>query len=1434
MKIELYINGQLADLQEDPHIEFTWQTTDYSEPTVVKNSFTKTITLPSTPNNDRIFNHINIPTRTQPSGKFNPSQRSPFVLNKDGVLVEKGYAKLDNITKEGNTALYQITLYGGLSQFLFGLSYDPDGNKRGLSGLSFLGGGDDELDFKISKEIVKEAWDSLSSDSPKDIWEIVNFAVCYEGYPEGFSADKCVVNTNQAGYQVRQALPDGLTNQVIATAVTSGGTTYKATEGYIYGELNTERTSLEMRDLRSYLQRPVIRCKALINAICNPANNGGYEVSLDPKFFTEENPYWERSWLTLPLLTGLDSEAVTEDYGWDLGSSVTTNAYDTYWNITEKTIVTSDVSSYRLSFSLSATIASSAEKSLYLSAGDSLGGIAVQIIGLDGSGNAVCGSSVALLTNRSSKGAVYDYNRLVNDNTYVPMYSAGVSTILGSFERVTENEYKWSNNITLTMDTTEESPESLRIRVTYLPYLIGGTWHSGPRRKYVYPSISDDSTHYTATVSVTDRQGKVSYDGGEGNTHTGTLITKRMLLSGLEGTPAEWLLSFTKKFGLYIVKDRLEDKISILTRSSYYNGGETDIEEMIDRSREARIDPLTFDTKFLTLYGAEKRDSVEKESEYKDTWGSDYGIQTVDTGYNFNTDSSEIMSKCKDTPGVTVLEKSPWFTEMRDGSGNSIPSVFHNWVTLKYTSGEDELEVNTGYPLTAEDSFLDSSYTTFYDIHPKLQLHSKNNAHVERVGTMVFLNAEGAVTNMNLWLTDDTTVMYRLNDREPCWLVTSSENDLKGNKIAVKLDTIPLFSRLTQDTGVIGMAMDYGRTKELYIPNKVYSKGDVTIYERYWKKYMQDLYSVNTRTLECHLAGNGLHINQDWLRRFYYFDNCCWVMTKIDSMDISSSEPVKCLFTKVNDKEAYTPEDSYQDVDFRVSRGDGKTDVPAATDLNAMFYVYSDGDWSASIGEGASFVSFDMSSPYVTSAVGVPNKQRRVRIIFTENKGDTGRRTRIDFVRTDGLRKSMWVTQKGAGQYTPYLTVEPNPVQAPMNAEGWSTTIEVKSTSPWTNMRPGSSGWATLTPDSGTAGTTVVTITAESNDTGEDRTSVNRLLNDEGIRLFFRVNQQGTANATLTRIDKGLEIPASGGTAMYQVNANTPWTLEIDGDWKDDSSKAWSWANSYAVPDILSGNSDAVITVAYKVNNSTLTRVPRFHIVFLTVMSQHVSVYEATSDYGVQKGKQSDRPPMPPTPGDEDNPTPVDPGGSGYTSWEAWTDDSWIHLKTPTSGTGEADVAYWLDKNTGNQRKGYIYIKYTYEDKSTRTETIEITQEGDSQTNPLTVTPTVVNASWNDKNIYQITVDAPADWTATATEDWVTIIKGDSGFGVTVVSNDSEDARTGTITVVCGDESVAVTVNQSAGVEATYLTVSPKEITFTDAGGTAVIRVSSNQPWTVA
>ena len=127
--IELYINNTLVDIDQGSNDSFSIllqkTRTDYTNPTILKNSFTKTVSLPGTDSNNKLFNQIWKLDRTQWKGAFNPSYRAPFLLLEDGSLVECGYAKLDKV-KISNGITYDCTFFGELGNILYSLTYRTD------------------------------------------------------------------------------------------------------------------------------------------------------------------------------------------------------------------------------------------------------------------------------------------------------------------------------------------------------------------------------------------------------------------------------------------------------------------------------------------------------------------------------------------------------------------------------------------------------------------------------------------------------------------------------------------------------------------------------------------------------------------------------------------------------------------------------------------------------------------------------------------------------------------------------------------------------------------------------------------------------------------------------------------------------------------------------------------------------------------------------------------------------------------------------------------------------------------------------------------------------------------------------------------------------------------------------------------------------------
>lgn len=74
------------------------------------------------------------------------------------------------------------------------------------------------------------------------------------------------------------------------------------------------------------------------------------------------------------------------------------------------------------------------------------------------------------------------------------------------------------------------------------------------------------------------------------------LITKQKLLK-TEQSPADYLLSYAKLFGLYFTKDIDSKTIRIHTRNNFFKNIISDWSKRIDYSKDFNVNPILFDKK---------------------------------------------------------------------------------------------------------------------------------------------------------------------------------------------------------------------------------------------------------------------------------------------------------------------------------------------------------------------------------------------------------------------------------------------------------------------------------------------------------------------------------------------------------------------------------------------------------------------------------------------------------------------------------------------------------------------------------------------------------------------------------------------------------------------------------------------------------------------
>ena len=897
-KISLYIADQLVDLDDQSFILFNYTMDDLSNPTIVKNSFSQQITLKGTPANNRVFGDSFKVDRNvgnyggQGGADFNASKKTPFAIyNELGEILESGYVKLDSVSRRGADIQYKVTLYGGLGSFLYALSYDESGNKRTLADLDYLGDGDStELDFTIDKDNLQRAWEDLqelyygAEPTPTGKWTIINFAPAYNGYPDNFSPDKGLLSLPGAG------LPDTLNG-------------YSSKSGYGLVNLANPQDEWAVKDIRSYLQRPVLSMKAFLAAICNPENNGGYSVDIS----NISIPYSDL-WMTLPTIPSLGSaKQSSEGLSVTMSSSASTGneigRFDIQGSIPYGAMVNASLKC-KLRFNMPS--GANSYNTLSLDGNNNSGltrfsVIFLQMVAFSSDGTMVGGSGVKVLTpiTGSNPASACGFTPAFPTDNYETINP-------GSSSKVSSGVFEFPNELSFQVDAQNAAYYKLMAYVYEgTGALQRGVWHynyqgdGSSSRATLYASFSTYFQANSALIVAGSGNSVTKTDSSE--LRSGAKITKRMLLS-TSGTPAEYLLSYCKMFGLYFVMDNATKQVTILKRNSLYQDETIDLTRRVDLSKGIDIQPLVFNSKWYDFI----LDGVGGAfyDEYLNIEGIPYGIQRVNTGYDFNAESVNLMDSQVFKNAATILARSRYWNMITTGSA-FIPSPFmDNGNTITRWNADDETQDTpiSCPPSTSSVTYYNPDFPG-YDIKDqcKVQFADASGKMVDGKDVLLFLN--GFRTYERFKITDDLPVMSVVNDGKPCWILDPGED----------VD-LPIFSRYEYrwmlENQVMIQSLDFGVPKQLDIPGIVYDP-ETTIYASAWRAYLSDRYNVNTKVMTCRVDFSGIRVSQDLLRKFFWYDNSIWVLNKITNYSLTTFDPVECEFVQVQDKSNYLNGQSY-------------------------------------------------------------------------------------------------------------------------------------------------------------------------------------------------------------------------------------------------------------------------------------------------------------------------------------------------------------------------------------------------------------------------------------------------------------------------------------------------------------------------------------------
>ncbi len=1139
--IRLFVEGNELEFSKVPQILYNYKVTDFQNPTTYINGYSKGIQVEGTERNNDIFGHIwRLDNEQTYNGNFNAYKRAGFQLFVNGELYEKGYCKLTNITKTGNKILYDLSLYCGVGNFFYSLTYLGDDSDAKMTLRDIL----PLEDFKINKEVVNQAWNDLGNNELGSQWSTLNFALTSEGIPEDFDSEKVLVNlwgTRMSGESGSyQAILNGNLNPY----------------GYALGEMPFEMVVDNTMDLRSYLLRPVLRVKKVIEACTNPAYNGGYQINLDDHFFAGDNPYYEDAWMTLHSIKELEIQK--EETGTTYGSI--SNTGSNYRNVTigpnpldvvpagaemnvriqfQPTDSTSALELFTNTMVDTSTFGSDVSKVWKQYTNSS---VCVQLYAFDSQDNVVGVSDVYSLA--SSQYMAQTKAKLSTLYTG-EKENVGVREINGSFKRIGGYYYFCD-------ESGEEIAIKIKLNARYsrlalyveTPYTNSTAYAAGPTGRWVYKSTPNNTplplytiqhyqtdTHYSyedalalnrvrGNIVLSLADGVITLSNKANTTFLSNTTIPMDKLLATDFTPCDFLLSYCKMFGLYFYQNPQEEAldpincpngvIHICDRNTFYTEQVDNLHQLIDRGKEMKINPAVAKSKWYEF----KLEGIDSEAEenFKKTYGYDYGRQLIDTAYEFDSKTNELYEGNVFRNGVQVQEKNKFFNYGASG----YPAYFYGGLNYSlFKPGQDGYDTTSiEFPRMSLKSVpINSDGLPYYDSMSKLQVHSEDLGSNDGSYVLLFFDGMRSMAAENgmavlYSLTDDLDDMAIVNDGNPCWFWSQTQFNGAGEVVAIKRNILPFFTRDIVRGGNIIHSWNFGHPRETFVPNTYTTEGD-SIYDKCWKDYIGDLYSVNDRQLSCYVRLLG-RPNPDLMRRYFWFDNAIWRLNEIKDWDLNTNTTTLCEFIKVQDMNNYTLQ--------RITKV-GRTVLNIATEIGSsggtltgtMVSQNSSERWAFEdtgkiyVGDGSEQSIW--TSQYVSPMTGT-GIETYVRINIPANTSEYSRTFHFSYVGSDDEHISVDILQ--AGKLVSKLYFEPSSYRrnASAGTMGLTFVAENMITSSLTVSKDVS--WLG-TPS--ISGTSRVLITNEQNSTTESRTGYVTIqgtgADGLGIQAIAAITQSG-------------------------------------------------------------------------------------------------------------------------------------------------------------------------------------------------------------------------------------------------------------------------------------------------------------------------------------
>lgn len=869
-KVELYINDQYIDLDLTSSLgssvfAFTMTWDDLSNPSLVKDDYSKTLTIIGTPHNNTVFSDIWRFDSELTADSFNPSKKADFRLLLNGSLWKTGVVKLNTITIKDKVPNYSVTLYGKVTDFitLMNNSDINDPANRLLSSLPFP----KKLTHQINHKFIQHCWD-ITGDTT---WftEYAQYFRCNNGTYENFDSAswyKCNVGPQE-----------------------------------IYSGL--EFDELSMNELRSYYQRPGLNIQSMFNLL--KSSTSTYKIDYDSTWFNDENPYYASTYMLCKQYATSETtkSSVAElKQDWNLSAKLVKTYGSTlgYKNsflfkyeksdiTSEDTIVCSASGSGQVPLTLEYQVRVrfvfdvspvSTEHITFTRTQSSSVIFQPKLQTLDDSGSysdlKTC-SPFALSWDNNSKPEFSD-RRIVNGKVEMTLHYHNLKTLYPTYKTT---DYTWIPlKHSVTMDNPYVYTRFLGVidAVGQVSGYTDAQWNSSTDTDgYVYPGHFEiDIKPLTPMPTELGTDANEYYPADYGFTGHGVTMTYQkvirsnstvnindMLDSDL--TQGKFLLDYCKLFGLIISVDN-DNTVKIQRKNTFFSDAETiDWTYKVDWSKDITITPLTFDKKYIRL--GLKSNSTYYEKSYTDRFSSDFGSVRLNTGYDFNTEVLDMFKDNMFTNTIVSRDKAQLIKVNDKNETYREPKVtVCPALAAYYSKGSDNAREST-----------DSRYQLVYP---------------ETGSTKVYL-------------TDDVPTS---EESTPCWVLPDQKVQDTYYEYNYSACTNWLAATNVSHSGTYNLT--FGKPQQVYDGQESEYSADTTIYSYFWKNYLNEIYNVNNHKLTCYVLLTPSDILNFSFKNFVTINNVLYHPNKIDNYNPLGDGMTKVELIKVRDINNYKNADT--------------------------------------------------------------------------------------------------------------------------------------------------------------------------------------------------------------------------------------------------------------------------------------------------------------------------------------------------------------------------------------------------------------------------------------------------------------------------------------------------------------------------------------------